>query len=186
MKNKRFLMLVGFSFLLNVGFAQKYFTKNAKAYFISKASLENIDATNNAATLVIDSKTGVVAVSLAVKGFVFEKGAEYQNKFNTHYLESDKFPDAIFKGTITNNADIKYTTAGTYTAKLSGKLTIHGVTKEVTTNATITVKGTTVSAATSFKINVEDYKISIPASASKSISKNIEIKFSVAKFDLTK
>jgi YceI-like domain len=186
MKKVKFaLVLVGILYL-NTTVAQKYTTKNAKAYFISKASMENIDATNNTATLVLDSKTGVLAVSLSVKGFVFEKGAEYQTKFNSHYLESDKFPNASFKGTISNNTDVKYTTDGTYTANITGKLTIHGVSKDVTTKANITVKAGALTAATSFKIKLADYGISVPASASKNISSTVEIKFSTAKMDILK
>ena len=36
----------------------KYFTKNGRITFISKSSLETIDANHKSATCVLDSKTG--------------------------------------------------------------------------------------------------------------------------------
>lgn len=137
---------------------KKYFSKNAKIYFSSKNTIEAIEATNKAGTIVIDSKNGATAFSILIKGFTFAK-ALMQQHFNENYMESDKFPKAEYKGTISNNADVNYTKDGTYNANLTGKLTIHGVTKDVTNVAKITVKGGKVSATCDFIINLPDYSI---------------------------
>ncbi len=136
----------------------KYFTQTAKVDFLNKGAVEKISATNNAGTLVIDSKAGSVAFSVLIKSFTFSN-ATMQQHFNDNYMESNKYDKAIFKGTISNNADVKYTTTGTYTAKVTGKLTMHGQTKDVYTDATITVKSGKVTATTSLVVTLSDYKI---------------------------
>jgi polyisoprenoid-binding protein YceI len=138
--------------------AQSYFTKNATISFVNKSTVETIEATNKAVTTVIDAKTGALAFSVQIKSFTFSK-ALMQQHFNDNYMESGKFPKAEFKGTITNNADVKYTVDGTYTAKVTGKLTMHGVTKDVSTTGKIVVKGGKVSATASFTVTLSDYKI---------------------------
>jgi polyisoprenoid-binding protein YceI len=136
----------------------KYFTKTGKISFYSKATLENIEAHNRSVTAVLDSKTGNVQFSASVKGFEFEK-ALMQEHFNENYMESNKHPKADFKGQITNNSDIDYTKDGTYNARVKGKLTIHGETKDVDTDGTVTVKGEKVQLAGDFNVALADYKI---------------------------
>jgi len=63
----------------------KYFTKNGKIIFSSKATLENIEAHNKSATCVLDTKTGNLQFAVLMKGFEFEK-ALMQEHFNENYV----------------------------------------------------------------------------------------------------
>jgi polyisoprenoid-binding protein YceI len=185
---KRTAIFLCTAFILAATFtaqAQKYYTKNATINFYSKASLENIEAVNKTSTAVIDSKTGAMAFSVLIKGFVFEKKL-MQDHFNEKYLESDKFPKAEFKGTITNNAAVKYTTDGVYSVNVSGKLTLHGVTKDVSATGKVTVKGGKVSATSEFNITLADYKISVPAVVQDKISKTVKITVATGDMDVLK
>src|SRR5688572_18821627 len=123
----------------NTAFAQKYFTKSGSVNFFSKTPMENIDATNKKATCVIDSKTGQIEIALLMKAFEFEK-ALMQEHFNENYVESDKYPKATFKGNITNIASVNFTKDGSYPVDITGKLTMHGVTKDMKTKGSIIVK----------------------------------------------
>ena len=164
------LFIISFS-----SFAQeKYYTRSGNIQFFSKTSAEDIDATSRSAAVVLDSKTGDLQFAVLMKGFEFKK-AVMQEHFNKDYLESDKFPKAEFKGQITNNADIKYTTDGTYPAKVKGKLTIHGETKDIETTGMITVKKGIVSTTSTFNIQLPDYKIKVPSLTRSQISDNIKI-----------
>jgi polyisoprenoid-binding protein YceI len=154
--------------------AQKYFTKNATVTFLSKAPTETIEGTNKTTTTVIDAKTGAIAFSVVVKGFVFEKQLMQQH-FNDNYMESNKYPKSEFKGTISNNATVKYTTDGTYNVTVTGKLTMHGVTKSINTTGKITVAGGKVSATSEFNVTLSDYKISIPSVVKDKIGKTVKI-----------
>ena len=109
-----------------------------------------------------------------MKGFEFEKKLMQQH-FNENYVESDKFPKGEFKGSIINNSDVNYTKDGSYTAKVKGKLTIHGITKDVETTGTVKVDGGKLDIASSFNILLSDYEIKIPAIVKDKISNSIKI-----------
>lgn len=153
----------------------KYFTKTGKIFFkCTKSPLENIEATNKSATCVVDTKTGTLQFAVMMKGFEFER-ALMQEHFNENYVESSKFPKAEFKGQIVNNGEINYSKDGTYTAKVKGKMTIHGETKEVETPGTIVIKNGKVMTNAAFIIQLSDYNISIPSVVSDKISNTVNI-----------
>lgn len=173
---KKFLMLFT-CFLLIVGFTQaqgKYFTKSGRITFYSNAPLEDIEATTKTAAAVLDSGSGAMQFSVLMKGFDFKK-ALMQEHFNENYLESDKFPAADFKGLIVNNAAIDYAKPGTYTAQLRGKLTIHGVTKDVSATGTVTVEADGLKTSSEFNVALSDYNIKRPALMKQKISNTIKI-----------
>ena len=74
-----------------------------------------------------------------------------------------------------NNSEIKYGTDGTYTAKVQGKLTIHGQTKDVETTGTITVKSGKLELHSVFNVLVADYNITIPKVYRDNIAKSIKV-----------
>ena len=162
--------------------AQKYQTKNANVTFLSKATLETIEATNQKATAIIDSKSGSIAFEILIKSFHFEK-ALMEEHFNEKYMNSDQYPKSSFRGTITNNVNIKYSTDGVYTAQVSGKLTLHGVAKDVTATGNITVKGGKILATSEFTVALADYNIVIPAAVKDKISSTIKITVKTGNMD---
>jgi polyisoprenoid-binding protein YceI len=155
-------------------YAQKYMTRTGKVSFFSATSLENIEAFNNEVASVLDAKTGDVVFQVPIKSFKFEK-ALMQEHFNENYMESDKYPKAEFKGKVTDISSVNFAKDGTYNVKTTGKLTMHGVTKDVTVPGTITVKGKDVTTNTKFKVKTADYNISIPKLVEGKIAKEIEV-----------
>jgi len=155
--------------------AQSYLTKNGKISFFSRTDIENIDAVNNQAVSVITPQTGSIAFSVLITGFLFKK-ALMQEHFNENYMESAKYPKASFKGTITDVSKVNFTTDGSYNVTVAGDLNIHNVSNKVIVPAVIVVKGGKVSANATFKVKLEDYKISVPKIVEGNISKTIEIK----------
>ena len=119
-------------------------------------------------------KADSIQFSVLMKSFDFEK-ALMQEHFNSDYVESDKYPKSEFKGAITNNSEVNYSKAGTYTIKVKGELTLHGVTKTVETNGTIKVDGDLLEAASSFDITLSDYNIKLQSVVKNRISKTIKI-----------
>ena len=172
---KHLIIAVAALFVSTLAQAQdKYFTKSGKIEFFSSAQLEDIQAINKTATAVLDTKTGALQFAVLMKGFEFEK-ALMQEHFNENYVESNKYPKAEFKGSIVNNSDINYTKAGTYTATVRGKLTIHGITRDVLTTGTIKVDGDKLLTNSVFNIKLSDYNIKIPAVVKNKLSNNIKI-----------
>jgi polyisoprenoid-binding protein YceI len=98
-----------------------------------------------------------------------------QEHFNENYVESDKYPKAEFKGAITNNKDINYSKPGTYNAKVTGQLTLHGVSKALSTTGMITVLNDGIQLSSNFSITVADYKISIPAAVKNKVAKTVKV-----------
>jgi polyisoprenoid-binding protein YceI len=151
-------------------------SKNGTISFHSHTFLENIDAVNEHVMAVIDAGKKNIAFSMLMKQFVFPKKL-MQEHFNENYVESDKYPKATFSGSYTENADL--TKDGSYALNVSGKLTIHGVTKQVLIPATITVKSGVITGTTTFKLNPADYNIDIPFIVRDKIEKENTVKVKV-------
>jgi hypothetical protein len=169
-----FILLTIVTGINSTSLSQVYYTKNGRISFYSKATMENISADNNQVISVLNTQTGAVQFSVLNNAFHFPK-AMMEQHFNSDYMESDKYPKSAFKGKVTdiNKADISKD--GTYNVNVSGSLDIHGVTKDVTAPATITVKDGKISGSSTFKIVLKDYNIKIPAIVKNNISEDIEI-----------
>lgn len=173
--NKMILLLFLFAFMNINADAQVYYTKNGNISFFSKTVLENIDAENNQVISVLNVASGSLQFSLLNNAFHFPK-AKMESDFNEDYIESDKYPRSTFKGTITNLSDVNFNKDGSYPVKVNGDLTVHGVTKNISAPGIIVIKDGNVSATSSFKVLVSDYKIKIPSIVSNKIGESIEVK----------
>lgn len=154
--------------------AQKYFTKNGHISFFSKTSLENIKADNNQVINVLNIQTGEIQFSLIVRNFHFAKSL-MEVHFNENYMESSKYPNAGFKGIITNLKDIYFNNDGIYNASVTGDMTIHGVVKKINITGTITVTGGKISLSAKFFIKLSDYNISIPKLVIDKVAEAVEV-----------
>jgi polyisoprenoid-binding protein YceI len=152
-----------------------YFTKTAKVEFNSKTPIENIEAENNEATSFLNKATGDIVFAVLVKSFRFEK-ALMEEHFNENYMESNKYPKSDFKGKITNLSDVNFAKDGNYKVKVAGVLTMHGISKPANADGTITISGGKISASSTFKVKLADYKIERPAVVADKISETIDIK----------
>lgn len=171
---KIILMVLAAGWVVSGISAQKFFTREGKVSFFSKAPTENIEAHNQKVLTVLDAATGRMEFSVLIKAFQFEK-ALMQEHFNENYLESSKFPKATFKGAIVNAAEVNFQKDGAYPVKVKGDLTIHGQTRPIEADGTITVKGDQISTSSSFNVTVADYGISIPAVVRDNIAKTVRV-----------
>jgi polyisoprenoid-binding protein YceI len=103
-----------------------------------------------------------------------------QEHFNENYVESDKFPNATFKGKVTNLTEINFTKNGKYKAMVEGDLTIHGVTKKVKQTGTFEIKDGKILTNAKFSIAIKDYNIKIPNTVLKNIAENVDITVNVS------
>lgn len=155
-------------------FAQNFFTRDGKIVFNSDTPLEKIEGKTKSATAVLETNTGKIGFSVLIKGFLFEK-ALLQEHFNENYMESSKFPKAVFQGQITNLSEINFAKEGTYNAKVKGDMTIHGVTKNIEVPGTIKVVGDKLEVAANFNVACADYNIAIPSVVKDKIAKTIKV-----------
>ncbi|GAB3937820.1 hypothetical protein GCM10028827_43000 [Mucilaginibacter myungsuensis] len=138
----------------------------------SKAPLEDIRATSATAASVYKATTGEVAFNVPIRSFKFQKSL-MQEHFNENYMESDKFPNATFKGKVQSLPDL--TKDGTYAVKATGDLTVHGVTQNRTIDGAFTVKGGAVSFNSEFTVKCVDHKIDIPKLVFQKIAESISV-----------
>jgi YceI-like domain len=172
---KRLIFISAVLFLFSItAEAQKNYTKNGSISFFSSTKMEDIKADNNQVLCVLNTQSGELQFSLLNKGFHFAK-ALMEEHFNENYIESSKFPKSTFKGTVADISKVNFTKDGTYTVTVKGDLTMHGVTKNITTPGTITVKGAKINAVSKFMVKLADYKIAIPGAVNNNISETIEI-----------
>ncbi|HSI90317.1 MAG TPA: YceI family protein [Adhaeribacter sp.] len=174
---KKLTLLLAFIIALAFNRVQaqdKYFTKTGKISFFSSTPMEDIEAHNSKATSVLDAKTGKMEFAILMKAFEFKK-ALMEEHFNENYVESGKFPKATFAGAITDPAAVDFAKDGTYKVTVKGKMTIHGVTREVEAPGTITVQNGVVKASSVFNVAPEDYEIEIPKLVRDKIARQIKV-----------
>lgn len=95
-----------------------------------------------------------------------------QTHFNENYLESHKFPKAVFKGKI-EKFDLKNIDSEGKDYTIKGKLEIHGVTKFIVVQAKIKKAAEGIELISEFALNTDDFKIEIPFIVRSKISKTV-------------
>ena len=147
----------------------------------SMPGIEEVAATSTTSSCVFDKKTGEIAALTLVKSFKF-KAPLMEEHFNENYMESNTYPKATFKGKLKNfDADKLKDKSQTY--EVEGDLTIHGVTKKIKVNMTLTPSGDKIFATSDFSVKPVDYGIKIPSLVKSKIAENAEISL---KFNLEK
>ncbi len=153
--------------------------------FFSSASMEDIEAVNKDASIVLKASTGDFQIRIPIQNFKF-KNALMEEHFNENYLETEKkvevngvatYPNRYceFKGKINEKMD--YAKDGETKVTVTGKLDLHGVTKDVTLSGTITKEGNEYKLYCKFKIKVADYNIKVPSMYVKNIAEEVEVTF---------
>ena len=120
----------------------------------------------------IDAGKKEMAFSLLIKSFTFTKEL-MQEHFNENYVESDKYPKASFTGTYTGDVDL--TKNGVYNVTVTGNLTLHNTTKEISTPGTLEVKDSHLIGIAHFKAKPEDFNITIPSLVRGKIAQEITV-----------
>jgi polyisoprenoid-binding protein YceI len=169
-------LLIGTSLLLLViaASAQKYMTKDGYIGFYSHTAMEDIKADNNQVAGALDAATGEMVFQVLIKSFHFER-ALMQEHFNENYMDSEKFPKAVFKGKITDPAKPDLSKKGSINVTVSGDLTIKDVTKQVSVKGTIEVLEDGIKIDSKFDIVPEDYNITIPSVVREKINKTMAV-----------
>ena len=149
-----------------------YACKNVVVTIYSKAPVEDIDARSDKGTSVFNATTGELAFSVPIRSFKFDK-ARMQEHFNENYMESDKYPQATFKGKINEKPDV--TKDGTYPVTAAGIFEVHGVKQTRTITGKLTVKGGAISLSSEFMVACKDHQIEIPKLVFYNIAENIRV-----------
>lgn len=151
----------------------KYVTDISEVYFFSSTPIEDIEAVNADLKGIIVEETSEFSFRIPIKSFVFDKSL-MQEHFNENYMESDRYPNATFKGKIEGDYSLKKD--GVYALEAVGDLEIHGVKNKVSLPATIVVENGFPSIQCTFKVALADYNIEVPKIVFYKIAEDIEVK----------
>lgn len=184
---KNFFLFLSFSLSFQICNAQIYKAKDGTTTitFFSEAPMENIEAVNKGAIIVMNTNSNDIQIRVSVQNFKF-KNSLMEEHFNENYMETDKkgpkdasgtvtYPNrnAIFKGRI--NEKIDYSVEAENKVTVTGKMELHGVTRDVTFDGTITKSGNEFVIFSKFKINVADYNIKVPSMYVKNIAEIVDV-----------
>lgn len=150
-------------------------SKSMTITFFSEAPLENIEAITKNGTSVLTTSKNEVVFLVPIKSFTFDKSL-MQEHFNENYMESNKYPNATFKGII--NEAIDYKMNGTHKVSVTGKLNVHGVDRDRTINGFVTIKDGIISISSDFVIECKEHDIKIPNLLAEKIAEKVMVKVS--------
>lgn len=176
----RSLFLVSVSFFLSLSLSAQplFFSDTGEISFFSSAPFEDIDATSEEATGFLNLETGELRFRMPIKSFEFPNSL-MQKHFNTQYMESDTYPNADFKGQITDTTQLNQLSTSPTEVPVSGQLTIRDITKTYEMTATLVREGEGYRGTTSFVVPLEAHDVKIPKLMFKAIAEEIEVKVNV-------
>ncbi|MDX1940200.1 MAG: YceI family protein [Saprospiraceae bacterium] len=179
MKNVLLAFVMLLVTVVTVAAQGKFYSKTAMVSFNASTPLEDIDAQTNTGTIVLDTETGKLESSVLVKAFQFKR-ALMQEHFNENYMESSKYPKAVFKGEITNLSEVNFKKDGDYKVKVKGTMEMHGVKKEIMTNGILNVAGKNLKVNADFIVACADYEIKIPSVVADKVAKEVKVTVNTA------
>jgi hypothetical protein len=152
--------------------AQKYTSEKGMISFFSDAAIEDIEAVNNMVGSLFNASSGDLVYIVKIKDFKFDKSLMREH-FNEKYMETEKFPKSTFQGkvtgfTVNNTAEQK--------VKAVGKLTIHGVTKDIDVPGTLHFVNGKALMKSKFMVRLADYNVKIPTLVWQNIAEEVEVK----------
>lgn len=175
------VFILGMTFGKDNLMAQQYRTNSSSVHFFSDAPMEDIEATNTSGRSAMNISSGDVVFSVPIRSFMFEKSL-MQEHFNENYMESDQYPEAIFKGNITGYDPLS---PGWQKAYASGIMEIHGQTRNISVEGRIRIGEESVQVEAQFPVRLADYKIKIPKVVFYNIAEivDVTIAFNYEKID---
>lgn len=142
--------------------------------FLSIAPMENIAATNTAATGIFDVEQRTFAIQVPVQAFVGFNSPLQREHFNENYLESNRFPYMVFQGRLIESTDLSK--PGTYRVRAKGDLTVHGVLRERIIECVLVVTKDGIRVTSSFTVKLADHAIRIPRVVHQKIAEDVQVK----------
>jgi len=147
---------------------------HGKVTFESDASMEKIIAHSREVKGLIDTKNNTFAFSVDLSSFQGFNSELQKDHYEENYVESDKFPKALFNGKIIEEVD--YSHKGLYDVRAKGDFELHGIKINKIIHSTIKVlRPGELSIHSTFLLNLKDYSIKIPRLVHKKIAEDIKV-----------
>ena len=155
-----------------ISHAQKFRSEKGLVTFFSDGAIEDIAAENAAVGSLFNVSTGELVFIVPIKDFKFRKSLMREH-FNEKYMETERYPKSTFQGKLIG---FNGGATGEQKVRAVGKLTMHGVTKDVTIPGMAELSNGKITLRSKFMVRLKDYNIEIPAIVWKNIAEEIELK----------
>jgi len=147
--------------------------KDVYVKIYSEAPLENIEAVSEKGVSAINPAENTLYFAVPIRTLDFEKDL-MEEHFNENYMESEKYPNAVYNGTFSSTVD--WSTPGEYEVTVEGTFDVHGVEQKRTDTGKIVIdEDGNITANAMFTVACADHKIKIPKLVVKNIAEEIEI-----------
>lgn len=144
-----------------------------KINFRSDAPLELIKASSNSLVGIIDTSKKTFSFKVSISSFQGFNSKTQQEHFNENYMQTEKYPEASFKGKIIE--DLDFSKDGTISVRAKGMLNIHGVEKERIIKSDLTVKNNIITLRSNFTVLLSDHNIPIPKVVYQKLANEIKV-----------
>lgn len=176
MKNIFYTLVALFS--IGIYAQDKVLTKTGQITFeASVPSFEEVKASLANAGSAINIKTGDIACVIMVKNFKFKNGL-MQEHFNENYMESEKYPKAVFTGKI-ENFNFSALNSNPVKYMVTGTMEIHGKKKSITVPVFIKKNDKVTNLTSTFELKPEEFDIEIPSIVGYKIAKTVTVKMNL-------
>jgi hypothetical protein len=174
----RFYMAVSLLFIVFIGIAQEsepaiFETTKGTVSFVSDAPLEIIKASSNELLGMLRPDDRTFAFTMKTQSFKGFNSPLQQEHFYENYIESDKYPNARFKGKIIEPVDLM--SPGEHSVRAKGILEIHGIEQERIIRVELKIDDDKISATSGFGVLLEDHDITIPKMVFQKIAETINV-----------
>lgn len=165
---KTFTLLLLFTAFSVIG-QEKFFTTTGTINFeASVPFFEEVKAVNRQAAIILEPKSSMFICTVLIKDFRFKLDMMQQH-FNENYMESSRYPKAVFKGKI-QKFDLKDINEVEKEYQIKGKLVMRGKSREITVTALIKKVADGIQILSDFPINVSDFDIQFPKAIASKIA----------------
>ena len=130
---------------------------------------EPIKADNKKVKVTFDPRTKILECIALVEDYDFELDL-MKKHFNENYLESGRYPKAVFRGKIAD-FDARNISDNPKEHIIVGKMLLHGKAKQIAVKAIIKKTKDGFIITSNFVLNPDDFEIEIPSIFSKKVSK---------------
>jgi hypothetical protein len=153
--------------------AQIYEVSNGTVHFHSDAPQELIRAQSLHLRGAIDVNKKAFAFRIRMISFQGFNSPLQKEHFNENYMESAKYPEAVFTGKIIENFDISKD--GEYDVRAKGKMQVHGLAQERIIRAHVSTQNGAINISSNFIIPLVDHDIKIPRVVYDKLAPEIKI-----------
>lgn len=151
---------------------EKIITNKAVINFeASVPFFEEIKAVNRSVMITLDPKTSTLLCTVVMRDFRFRLDL-MEEHFNENYIESNRYPKAVFKGKIAK-FDLKGIDEIEKEYIIKGKLTIRGKSKDILVKALLRKVNDGIQIKSDFPISISDFDIEIPERIASKIAKTV-------------